>query len=289
MIGAPAPSDPSVGISLPPVSLNHVYVVADSATYQAIHADAFMRHALAPSEERTTVRTDQTYTGLYFYGVHTYFELFDVARTAGGRVGDYGVAFGVEQVDGTAALETALGAALLRTPELVTRAFEGRQVPWFWMAMLTHFPLRAPQSAWVMEYRPSFLQEWYPRPGGQGAPSTRRAVLARYRDVLPDRVAEPLLADITAVTIDATAETRERLAAFCTAVGYHRTDRPDGALELRGPDVVLHLAPVARASDQGLRALRCRTHRTPDGPPERRVGRARLTFAEGTATLAFAP
>lgn len=273
---------------LPPVPLNHLYVVVDSATYAAMRADTFMRHAFAPSEERTTVRTDQTYTGLYFYGIHTYFELFDVGTSVGGRVGDYGLAFGVEQVGGIAALLSALGPRRLRAPELVTRGVEGRQVSWFWMAKADALPSCAAHSVWLMEYLPTFLAEWHARSGPPPAAIARDAVLARYCEVLPDPVAGPILADVERVTIGATRETREALAALCGSFGYRPADRADGGVELHGPEIVLALAPVAAERDEGVRAIHFRIRGTLTAPVERRLGAARLTFADGGATLVIA-
>ena len=83
-IGEPARAGPQ---SDPPVFLNHLYTVLDTATYKAIEADPFWRTQFAPSERRTTVRTDETYTGLYFYGVNTYFEIFDIADSPHPHVG----------------------------------------------------------------------------------------------------------------------------------------------------------------------------------------------------------
>ena len=81
----------------PPVFLNHFYVVLDSATYKDIEQSAFLRREFAVTEQRTTVRTDMTYTGLYFYGTNTYFEFFDVSSDASSQVGFGGIALGVDQ------------------------------------------------------------------------------------------------------------------------------------------------------------------------------------------------
>jgi len=79
------------------VFLNHFYVVIDSATYKEIEQSPFLRRELAVTEQRTTVRTDRSYTGLYFYGTNTYFEFFDVASDTSRQVGFSGIALGVDQ------------------------------------------------------------------------------------------------------------------------------------------------------------------------------------------------
>src|SRR5215211_6887011 len=79
-----------------PVYLNHFFITVDSATYKVIESNNFLRGQFAASEQRTTVRTDKTYTGLYFYGTNTYFEFFDDS-TSGYKLGDSGLAFGVDK------------------------------------------------------------------------------------------------------------------------------------------------------------------------------------------------
>ena len=82
-------------VSEVPVYLNHFYVTVDPATYASIISSDFLRTRFAPFELRTTVRTDSTYTGAYFYGRNTYFEFFDSGKEH--RVpGDSALAFGVE-------------------------------------------------------------------------------------------------------------------------------------------------------------------------------------------------
>src|SRR5438045_1439540 len=71
-----------------PVALNHFYLTLDSATFRELQNSPFLRKEFAPCEERTTVRKDTTYTGLYFYGINTYFEFFDVAQEKSRKPGD---------------------------------------------------------------------------------------------------------------------------------------------------------------------------------------------------------
>jgi hypothetical protein len=59
-------------VKLPSVPLNHFYVVLDSATYKAIEQSPFLRKEFAVNEQRTTTRTDISYTGVYFYGTNTW-------------------------------------------------------------------------------------------------------------------------------------------------------------------------------------------------------------------------
>src|SRR5690242_14363290 len=91
-----------------PVPLNHFYRVIDSATYADLASSRFLRAEFAPCEERTTVRSDRTYTGLYFYGVYTYFEFFDAGQETARRLGDSGIAFGLELPGASRTLQARL-------------------------------------------------------------------------------------------------------------------------------------------------------------------------------------
>src|ERR1041384_4010416 len=95
---------------LPQVFLNHFYVVIDSATYKDIQQSPFLRKEFAVAEQRTTVRTDMSYTGLYFYGTNTYFEFFDVSSDSSRQVGFSGIAFGVDQAGELQAVSKAVSS-----------------------------------------------------------------------------------------------------------------------------------------------------------------------------------
>jgi hypothetical protein len=87
----------------PVVVLNHFYVVVDPSTYAAARHSAFMTGQFAPFEARTTQRNDMSYTGIYWYGRHTYFELFEPG--AQGPVGASGLALGVEEPGASAVVK----------------------------------------------------------------------------------------------------------------------------------------------------------------------------------------
>jgi hypothetical protein len=267
----------------PPVHLNHFFAVLDTPTYKAIEADRFWRAQFAPNERRTTVRTDETYTGLYFYGVNTYFEVFDVADSPRPVIGDCGIAFGVEASGNIETLKQALGAELETTSLPITRLYEGVQVPWFYMATLKSLPYESPTSTWLMEYHAEFLNKWNPRPGGEPGRGEvrRRDILARYAAVLPP-VSEPVLQDVVGLTVAVDGPTRDRFAEFCGEVGYAVRSGDGTVVSLEGPDFELRLVVAA---DHGVREVRMRTAPAPLAPREQRFGRAVFTSTDGQATL----
>ena len=79
-----------------PVYLNHLYVVPTPETYKAVAENDFLEKNFGAFESRTTTRADKTYTGLYFYGEHTYFELLEPPKDGKAPETFSGVAFGAE-------------------------------------------------------------------------------------------------------------------------------------------------------------------------------------------------
>ena len=96
---------------MPPVYLNHVYRVLDTETFRAADASEYLRTEFAPFERRTTKSGDDSWTGLYFYGESTYFEFLAADPKRDRPVGQSGVAFGIEEAGGSAAVRKALDGA----------------------------------------------------------------------------------------------------------------------------------------------------------------------------------
>jgi hypothetical protein len=278
-MGAGAPSSPVV-------FLNHLYVVLDSATYRAIEEDAFLQTQFAPTERRTTVRTDETYTGRYFYGTNTYFEVFDVATSPRPTVGDCGIAFGVEETGDLTTLRQRLGPEVETDPEPITRLYQGTQIPWFFMATLTHLPYESRTSVWLMEYHAEFLTRWNPQPDGQNRGILRKDILKRYAEVV-EPVHDPYLEDVVGVTIAADEETTAHFVTFGERVGYEARPDAGGVIGLHGPRFVLRLVPLT-SETSGVREIRVRARRPMRDPATMRLGRSRLTFADGHAIWTFA-
>jgi hypothetical protein len=216
----------------PVVTLNHFYVVVDAATYEAARTSAFLTRELAPFEARTTVRNDTSYTGVYWYGRRTYFELFEPG--AQGPAGASGLALGVEEPGASATIkqrwQDALGPA---GGGLVTRKTETDDVPWFEMTYAKEIPgLRV----FLMEYHRDFLARWY---GSltEARSITRADILDRYVAKVgqSDRRQSALLKDVVGLTIALAAPERETLAKQLRAVGWLAHSETD-AVVCTGPE-----------------------------------------------------
>ena len=257
----------------PPVFLNHFYVVLDSATYKDIEQSAFLRREFAVTEQRTTVRTDMTYTGLYFYGTNTYFEFFDVAGDSSTQIGFSGIALGVDRAGELQSVGKELSSNFSMDQETITRQYNGKQVPWFHAGKLKDFPFGSSLAVWFMEYLPQFLNEWNPQPGARNQGMSRKQILQRYGAVLKDIPAKPYFEDVVALTVAINDADRKKLAEL---------------FKLLKPEIELRLVPQTEES-RGIREITMRVSRKPKDKDEFRFGsKSVLKFqGNGLATWSF--
>jgi hypothetical protein len=259
----------------PTLGLNHFYLVPDSASFAAIESSRFLRDTLGVFEARTTRRSDQVYTGVYWYGRETYFEFLPPG--AGGRKpGDSGLAWGSDSDRDTslvrAALATVAGDSV--TGVMITRGIDGTQVPWFQQTALRSAGSRTDLVTWVMNYAGDFLTRWNgsrPPTGG----TSRAAVMERYAAVVNahERRGAVPFENVIELRAAVSAKTREQLLAECRALGFVTTDSrcqtADGFvldLELESPRV------------RGIRAITLRVRRPWTGPATRWFGTSALAL-----------
>lgn len=262
---------------LPSVSLNHFYIVLDSATYKAIEQSPFLRREFAINEQRTTTRTDISYTGIYFYGINTYFEFFDASATAIGKLSDSGIAFGVDQRGGLEVIKTELASDFfVRDP--ITRGVEGKQVPWFYMAVPRNLPSNSGLRFWIMEYHPRFLAEWNPR-STDNEGITRKEILARYADVLKDSPSKPYLKDVVAMTIAVDAPTQKSFVDLCKQLGLSAHFNGT-TTTLKGDGFELRIIPQT-ATVRGIPEITLRVAGKPDKQTEFRFGEKSILRFQG--------
>ena len=271
---------------LPRVFLNHFYVVLDSHTYQAIEKDPFLRKQFAVNEKRTTTNAEMTYTGLYFYGINTYFEFFDVGNSPKDQVGDSAIAFGVDQSGAIKALHEKLGSSLEPSVKLVTRLHQGKQIPWFFMATSSSLPYESGLSCWVMEYHPEFLANWNPQAKGANRGITRKDILRRYSEVLTP-MDEPYLEDVVGLTVAVDALAKDNLIDLCLQLGHHiQENQNEEVVALPGPDFDLHLIPASE-NIRGIRKIKMRMRNLPRHGKEFPLGQSVLKFAGSSAMWTF--
>ena len=66
--------------ALPPVFLDHVYVVLDGQTYKDIVRSEFMQNQFASFSEKTTVLDSHPLSAAYIGGERTYIEMFEADK-----------------------------------------------------------------------------------------------------------------------------------------------------------------------------------------------------------------
>ncbi len=287
-VGAVASAERSAD-RLPPVFLNHVYRVLDRETFEAVERSEYLRTEFAQFEKRSTKSGSDSWSGLYFYGEHTYFEFLEADAARDRPVGACGIGLGIEEVGGSAAVRAALedlgrGTVMERQRP---RESEGRTVPWFRMTGLE--PKDPGLVAFVMEYEPGFLKLWNPAIMPSLSGITRSAVLERYRAKAARAAPAPgaLLKDITAVTLALTPDQSTLLGAELSALGY-RGGTAAGKSGWVGPDIRFTIGP-ASPGREGITALEMSLNRRRLEPRLVEIGpRMRLEVRQdGTANLSF--
>ena len=277
---AGAPGSAAAGA---PVFLNHFFVVVSAATYDAARKDAFLTGEFAPFEARTTVRNDTSYTGIYWYGRSTYFELFEPGGQ--GPEGASGLALGVEEPGASAAVRQRWQEAIGNAGSgPVTRKTETDEVPWFEMSYTSAIPgLRV----FLMEYDKAFLARWY----GELTPArgiTRAEVLDRYVAKIgrSQQRETALLADVVGLEIAVAREDRETLVRQLRAVAWIAQDA-GATVVCNGPESErLRLVPP-REGHTGVIAVDFSLQH-PVPPSVHRVGGAELRLEGKAARLVVA-
>jgi len=278
------------GETMDTVYLNHFFLTLDGESYNAMQSSAFLRDEFAPFEQRTTVRQDTTYTGSYFYGEQTYFEFFEAGRGLGRAVGASGIAFGVEAAGASLRLKPGLAAALAVPVGVrpITRRVGDRDLDWFYMTTAEDRQPSPLLQTWVMEYRDSFLNDWY----GELKPATRgirRAeILERYTAKLGDndKRRQKLLENVVEITLALPEAERARLLKECEAFGYQVTAEA-GGWRCLGPQVAFKV--VAPNSEvRGIKAVKFSLRHAKQGEKTYRFGKTVLQFNDDrTAVWTF--
>lgn len=274
----------------PELFLNHVYLVVDRATYDALVKSDFLRDELAVAEERTTRRADVAYAGFYLYGRETYLEILPDGA-AGMTAGAHGIVLGVDRAGGLDRFEERLKARGVESfPASRTRELDGAEVPWFRMLGVA-MPSKG-LDVLAMEYDARFLARWHAdlapkEPGVRRVDALERYAAAAKRGSL--RTSQ-LLGDVRGVVVAADEPRRARLAAIGAAAKYETVESAATGSEPRvvaldGPRFRVELAPASAAPDvDGLTRVDLRLTRPVERAPLR-FGRLELAFDGTRATL----
>ncbi len=279
-----AATRPARSATPPAVFVNHFFVVVDAESYAAMLADPYLTTMFAPFEKRTTVRSDTTYTGAYWYGRKTYFEVFEppsqgLARASGLALGVEG---GGESASVKASWEATLGAV---ETGAVTRRTEKAEPVWF---HVTAAKASSRLRLWLMEYDKDFLARWYPDLTPERG-ITRSEVLDRYVAKIGKAKGREtaVLGNITGLVIALDDADRELLRRHTVSAGWGpRAGTSPDRFTLTGPEgVTIEVAP-ATGERRGIVEARFSVQGRPD-PHEARLGAVRLSVEPAQARLRF--
>ena len=74
------------------VFLNHIFIVLDSNVYKHVFDSPFLQE-IGDTVEKATSTTNESWSGKYFSGRDSYFELFPPNGVQGSKVGSIGFGF----------------------------------------------------------------------------------------------------------------------------------------------------------------------------------------------------
>ncbi|WAS91869.1 DUF5829 family protein [Nannocystis punicea] len=201
---------------LPPVPLNHLYVVLDAETHTALRTSSFLLEEFAavdaglPHFRPVGPDTDV----LYVRGAETYLELMGPQNHFGEPVGQIGLGFGVEMPGSLPRVFASLRAAGLRpffSSDHVDFAGPA-PIPWK-QTTGPRAPLVDGLAVWASEYAPGFAH-WLDPQG------TDPRAIARSDFLRPRFRGDRLLADIVGVRLGVAPAARQTVVDGLRAFGY---------------------------------------------------------------------
>jgi hypothetical protein len=277
--------------AMDPIYLNHFFLTVDAETLNAIKASSFLKDEFATYEERTTVRTDTTYTAIYFYGTRTYFEFFEEGQGFGTTSGAGGIASGIEARGGSDRLKQRLEAMLNQRPLklTITRKVGDKDVPWFYSMGGSFGDRDVLLTTWMMEYHGDFLNNWYGELSPTSRGITRAEILERYTAKLGDneRRKQKYLDDVIEMHLALDDKVRSQFVKEREAYGY-RVTTGQGQTVCEGPGIK-YIVAARTASSVGITAIKLSLRRAKTGEQVYRFGkRSVLRFNDDrTATWSF--
>lgn len=145
---------------LPEISLNHIYIVLDSITYNHLFDSSFIEQQIGNVKAASVTTTDDSWSGKYLFGKNSYFEFFSTKSFEGAIENDCGFGF-ITSASGDILKiekhwrESGKDSIQTDTTEQVT---DGKTKPWYYALYLASSDSTEPITAWVMENTPEELK-----------------------------------------------------------------------------------------------------------------------------------
>lgn len=257
-------------------ALNHVYVVLDQATFEAIRNDPRVTRLLGPSDaglpDYAPARADAD--RIFLRGRTTYLELFAPKNRFNEPVGKVGIAIAEDRRHDFEQIakrwQVHCPTSFYRAKVAWTRSQP--PIPWYDSIQCDETAVRKDLSIWAMVYKPAFGR-WQ-----TGSPTTaRRTILA------PRRTAGQGRFDVTGLDLSIPAADQKRIAQQLTAAGLRPEDR-GGLIVFRGDDWTIKLQS-ANSTSPAIAAIRMRVRTTRKS--RLRLGNSLLKSGWRKAALTF--
>ena len=207
-------------------ALNHVYVVLDQATFDAMRNDPRVTQLLGPSDAGLPNYAPPRSNAdrIFLRGRTTYLELFAPKNRFNEPVGKVGVAIAEDRPHDFEQIAKRWQIDCPTSFYRATVAWTRSQppIPWYDSIQCDETAVRKDLSIWAMVYKPAFGR-W--QTGSQT--TARRAILA------PRRTAGQGQFDVTGLDLSIPAADQKRIARQLTAAGL-RPENRGGRISFRG-------------------------------------------------------
>ncbi|MCU1277933.1 MAG: hypothetical protein JWM53_1479 [bacterium] len=227
----------TLATALPAVGLNHIYVVLDQATYDALVNSDFVMDELASSDGGINhpTRPGPGSRSVYLRGRNTYIELLAPRNPTAAPVDSCGLALSPDEDGALDTLERSLRRVAPQTRRRVVTLDVGEHpIPWY-DVLAVDVPAEPRLSWWLSQYHPEFVKQVL-----HATSVDRRTYLSRlFRP-------EGLLEDVVEVTLALTASESGPLRAQLRALGFREKQTAEGVL-LDGSGLKLRILSQARA------------------------------------------
>ncbi len=133
------------------VELNHIYLVVDRETYEAIKSSDLIRSLAFTCEQKSTADNQIGWEGFYMRGKNTYIEFF-YPQERYPSVGISGIGMGVDRKGILDKMQEDL-------PHFTKGCFSRNGKPWFNYIAVGDSYFYKRNSFWIMEYAPEYFAE----------------------------------------------------------------------------------------------------------------------------------
>jgi hypothetical protein len=197
------------------IEFNHLYVTLEPETLESITTSEFIAENFCTMSRDTVQADEESWTGIYLRGKHTYLELFAPNGAKELKEGFSGIGFNTQQAGQINLINERLKSLVAREiqPHLRIRQTEKGKVPWFYYLSITDSQREA-FAPWLMEFHQDYLDYKGIKPSKTGDFSR-----AAYMKTL-DTKENSLFDDILEVHLNLTSSEHQDLGLLLQAFGY---------------------------------------------------------------------